>query len=62
MSERGAGIFSAVERLVALRYLRSRRQGRALSFTALVSLVGIGTVVLWRHRADAPARAALVSG
>jgi len=48
MSERAPGIFSAVERLVALRYLRSRRQGRALSFTALVSLVGIalGVAVL----------------
>jgi len=48
MSDRAAGMFSAVERLIALRYLRSRRQGRALSFTALVSLVGIalGVAVL----------------
>jgi lipoprotein-releasing system permease protein len=35
-------MFSAFERLVALRYLRSRRQARTLSFTAIVSLIGIG--------------------
>ncbi len=36
------GMFSPFERLVALRYLRARRQGRALSFTAMISLIGIG--------------------
>ena len=36
------GMFSSFERLVALRYLRARRQGRALSFTAMISLIGIG--------------------
>ena len=36
-----AGMFSPFERLVALRYLRARRQGRALSFTAMISLIGI---------------------
>jgi lipoprotein-releasing system permease protein len=35
-------MFSPFERLVALRYLRGRRQGRALSFTAIISLIGIG--------------------
>ncbi len=35
------GMFSPFERLVALRYLRARRQGRALSFTAMISLIGI---------------------
>jgi lipoprotein-releasing system permease protein len=35
------GMFSSFERLVALRYLRARRQGRALSFTAMISLIGI---------------------
>jgi lipoprotein-releasing system permease protein len=35
------GLFSPFERLVALRYLRTRRQGRALSFTATISLIGI---------------------
>jgi lipoprotein-releasing system permease protein len=42
------GMFSAVERLLAVRYLKSRRHGRALSFTALVSLIGIalGVAVL----------------
>jgi lipoprotein-releasing system permease protein len=35
-------MFSPFERLVALRYLRARRQGRALSFTAMISLLGIG--------------------
>jgi lipoprotein-releasing system permease protein len=35
-------MFSSFERLVALRYLRARRQGRALSFTAMISLIGIG--------------------
>jgi lipoprotein-releasing system permease protein len=33
--------FSPFERLVALRYLKSRRQGRALSFSAIVSLLGV---------------------
>jgi lipoprotein-releasing system permease protein len=37
-----AGMFSPFERMVALRYLRARRQGRALSFTAMISLIGIG--------------------
>jgi lipoprotein-releasing system permease protein len=37
-----SGMFSPFERLVALRYLRARRQGRALSFTAMISLIGIG--------------------
>jgi len=48
MSDRRPGAFSAVERLIALRYLQSRRQGRGPSFTALVSLVGIalGVAVL----------------
>jgi lipoprotein-releasing system permease protein len=36
-----AGVFSSFERLVALRYVRSRRQGRSLSFAAMVSLIGI---------------------
>jgi lipoprotein-releasing system permease protein len=36
------GAFSAFERLVALRYVRSRRQGRSLSFAAIISLIGIG--------------------
>jgi len=36
------GMFSPLERLVALRYLRARRHGRALSFTAMISLIGIG--------------------
>jgi len=36
------GMFSPFERLVALRYLRARRHGRALSFTAMISLIGIG--------------------
>lgn len=36
------GPFSAFERLVALRYVRSRRQGRSLSFAAIISLIGIG--------------------
>jgi lipoprotein-releasing system permease protein len=36
-----AGVFSCFERLVALRYVRSRRQGRSLSFAAMVSLIGI---------------------
>jgi lipoprotein-releasing system permease protein len=36
------GMFSPFERLVALRYLRARRHGRALSFTAIISLIGIG--------------------
>jgi lipoprotein-releasing system permease protein len=35
-------MFSPFERLVALRYLRARRHGRALSFTAMISLIGIG--------------------
>src|SRR5262245_59363467 len=39
---RAPGLFSAFERLVALRYLRARRQGRGLSFTAMISLIGIG--------------------
>ncbi len=38
----GAGAFSAFERHVALRYVRSRRRGRSLSFAAAVSLIGIG--------------------
>jgi len=38
----GPSLFSPFERLVALRYLRTRRQGRALSFTATISLIGIG--------------------
>ena len=38
----GGQMFSPFERLVALRYLRARRQGRALSFTAMISLIGIG--------------------
>jgi len=43
MSDAAApGMFSPFERLVALRYLRARRQGRALSFTAMISLIGIG--------------------
>jgi len=43
MNEAAArGMFSPFERLVALRYLRARRQGRALSFTAMISLIGIG--------------------
>jgi lipoprotein-releasing system permease protein len=37
-----SGAFSAFERLVALGYVRSRRQGRSLSFAAIVSLIGIG--------------------
>jgi lipoprotein-releasing system permease protein len=37
-----SGAFSPFERLVALRYVRSRRQGRSLSFAAIVSLIGIG--------------------
>ncbi|MGH6927354.1 MAG: ABC transporter permease, partial [Dongiaceae bacterium] len=37
-----SGAFSAFERLVALRYVRSRRQGRSLSFAAIISLIGIG--------------------
>ncbi len=42
MSDAAApGMFSPFERLVALRYLRARRQGRALSFTAMISLIGI---------------------
>ncbi len=41
MSDRRSGVFSAVECLVALRYLQSRRRGRGPSFTALVSLLGI---------------------
>src|SRR5262245_31383269 len=36
------GMFSPFERMVALRYLRARRQGRSLSFTAMISLIGIG--------------------
>jgi lipoprotein-releasing system permease protein len=36
------GMFSPVERMLARRYLRTRRQGRALSFTATISLIGIG--------------------
>ena len=45
---RSTGLFSPFERLVALRYLRTRRQGRALSFTATISLIGIalGVAVL----------------
>jgi len=35
-------MFSPFERMVALRYLRARRQGRSLSFTAMISLIGIG--------------------
>jgi lipoprotein-releasing system permease protein len=43
MSDAAApGLFSPFERLVALRYLRARRHGRALSFTAMISLIGIG--------------------
>jgi lipoprotein-releasing system permease protein len=44
----GAGVFSAFERHVALRYVRARRQGRSLSFVAMVSLIGIsiGVAVL----------------
>jgi len=41
MGGSGGGAFSAFERLVALRYVRSRRQGRSLSFAATVSLIGI---------------------
>lgn len=37
--------FSAFERLLAMRYLRSRRGYRTLSFTAMVTLIGIGTGV-----------------
>jgi len=37
--------FSPFERLVAWRYLRSRRDGRALSLTALVTLVGLSAGV-----------------
>jgi lipoprotein-releasing system permease protein len=37
-----SGAFSSFERLVALRYVRSRRQGRSLSFAAIISLIGIG--------------------
>ncbi len=33
---------AAFERFVAIRYLRSRRQARFLSFTAAISLLGIG--------------------
>lgn len=40
MSERP---FSPFERLVAMRYLRSRRDGRGLSLTAWVSLAGLST-------------------
>ncbi|HUL07361.1 MAG TPA: lipoprotein-releasing ABC transporter permease subunit [Candidatus Acidoferrum sp.] len=36
------GMFSPVERMLARRYLRTRRQGRTLSFTATISLIGIG--------------------
>jgi lipoprotein-releasing system permease protein len=39
------GVFSAFERMVALRYVRARRQGRSLSFAAMVSLIGIGVGV-----------------
>ena len=41
-------IFSAFERLVALRYLRPRRQGRAVSAIAVFSMLGIalGVAVL----------------
>jgi len=48
MSDRRPGVFSSVERLVALRYLQSRRRGSGPSFTALVSLLGIalGVAVL----------------
>ncbi len=42
LPEAAPGMFSPFERLVALRYLRARRQGRALSFTAMISLIGIG--------------------
>src|SRR5262249_9618544 len=46
MSEAGLrgsapGPFCRVERLVALRYLRARRQGHGLSFSAMISLIGI---------------------
>src|SRR5262249_6163113 len=40
-----SGMLSPFERLVALRYLRARRQGRALSFTAMISPIGIGVGV-----------------
>ena len=36
-----SGVFSGFERLVALRYLRPRRQGRAMSATAVISLIGV---------------------
>src|SRR5262249_25322702 len=36
------GMFSAFERMVAVRYLRARRQGRGMSFTATISIIGIG--------------------
>jgi lipoprotein-releasing system permease protein len=36
-----SGVFSPFERLVALRYLRPRRQGRAMSVTSAISLIGI---------------------
>lgn len=37
--------FSSFERLMAMRYLRSRRGYRSLSFTAMVTLIGIGVGV-----------------
>lgn len=40
-----SGAFSAFERLVALRYLRPRRQGRAMSTTAVISLIGVAVGV-----------------
>jgi lipoprotein-releasing system permease protein len=40
-----AGMFSPFERLVALRYLRPRRQGRAMSATSVISLIGIAVGV-----------------
>src|SRR5262245_31594882 len=39
---RAPGLFSAFERLVALRCLQARRQGHGLSFSAMISLIGIG--------------------
>jgi lipoprotein-releasing system permease protein len=36
------GMFSPFERMVAVRYLRARRQGHGMSFTAAISIIGIG--------------------
>jgi lipoprotein-releasing system permease protein len=40
-ASRGAGPFSSFERLVAWRYLRSRRKEAVISVIALISLIGI---------------------